>query len=63
MGMLVESYEELPLEISVVHAEVVPFESVQEFSKYFFISNENNDQQFFPFLFEEVHKGYNEESE
>jgi len=30
IGMHVESYKELPLEISVVHAEVVPCESVQE---------------------------------
>ena len=58
--MLVESYEELPLEISVVHAEAVPCESVQEYSKYFFLSNEN--QQIFSRLFEKGHKGYIEES-
>ena len=37
MGMLVKSYQELPLEIYVVHAEVVPYESVQEYCKYFFL--------------------------
>ena len=37
MGMLVKSYQELPLEIYVVHAEVVPYEGVQEYCKYFFL--------------------------
>jgi len=58
--MLVESCEELPLEIPVAHAEAFPFESVQEYSKYFF-TNENNGQQVVSFLLENGHKSYNKE--
>ena len=43
MGMLVESYEELPLEIPMVHVEAIPSETVQEYLKFLFLPNQNYD--------------------